>query len=96
MFPLCTSILFGDEGRYSNAPVERWFGIVKHSLLKGETNMECSRVLRKIRSYVVAFHKETKLSLKRKRCAMSQKGVSKKGQGLLSIETWGKKVEETI
>lgn len=58
-FPLWSS-LFLEENivRVSNAPVENYFGFLKHTILKGQRNLKCSRFIRQIREHVLAIKKE--------------------------------------
>lgn len=42
------SALLTDGQRFSNAPVERWFGLIKNEVLDEQFNERCSRVIRKI------------------------------------------------
>lgn len=87
LLPLWSGILL-NEGRLSNAPVERWFGITKNLILDGVMNQKCSRVVRKIRSHVLSIHKENELNIPRKRCTT---GANLSTEGILSTEKWKKK-----
>ncbi|KAG5865666.1 hypothetical protein JTB14_001370 [Gonioctena quinquepunctata] len=63
---LWSTLMLEDNNRKSNAPIERFFGIVKNSMLKKHMRQKCSRVIRKIRKYVLFIYKEEKLEMKNK------------------------------
>lgn len=88
---LWSGLLLSNE-RLSNCNVERWFGFVKDNVMKGLVNHKCSRVVRKLRKYVVTIHTELKYNIHKK----SKKRLSKiktvqVDEGLLSQESWQKK-----
>lgn len=56
--------------RISNADVENWFGHLKNNILSGERNIKCSRVLRKLREYVLFIQKEVGNDIAKTRLAM--------------------------
>ncbi|CAG9764290.1 unnamed protein product [Ceutorhynchus assimilis] len=88
--PLWSGIL-SDGLRLSNAPAERWFGLIKNDVLDKIVNQKCSRVLRKIRNYVTFLAKENILNVRNQRCAKSDFLLG--DQGLHSQETWNKKIK---
>lgn len=69
--PLWTGVLL--NGRESNAPVERYFGIIKNIVLDRGKNQKCSRVVRKIREYTLGVCKENVFDIQSKRCTRNKK-----------------------
>lgn len=90
------------DKRYSNAPIERWFGIIKNQILNGQANQKCSRVLRKIREHVTFISKEVRLGLNKDRCTRPGKSNTENSinndfdLNLLSQETWAKKQKKLV
>lgn len=92
MLPYGAALSEGD--RFSNAPAERWFGILKNYILKKQMNQKSSRVVRKIREHVIFITKEVQLGIGNKRCTKEPlKNCEKKDfdRGLMSQEYWNKK-----
>ncbi|KAG5867835.1 hypothetical protein JTB14_002161 [Gonioctena quinquepunctata] len=91
---LWSTLMLEDNNRKSNAPIERFFGIVKNSMLKKHMRQKCSRVIRKIRKYVLFIYKEEKLEIKNKNVG-SKRRIKRKekcaDEGLASQENWQKK-----
>lgn len=69
--------------RFSNAPVESWFGLLKNNILSNQVNLKCSRFIRSVRSHVLAKHKEISLTIKKNRCASRKVKVAE--------EQWNRK-----
>lgn len=49
--------------KVSNAPVENFFGLLKHNILKGQRNLKCSRLIRKLREHVIPIKTELDLGI---------------------------------
>lgn len=94
--PMWSGVLSGGQ-RFSNAPVERWFGLVKNHILGGQSNQKCSRVLRKLRKHILFVSKEVIFNIKNRKCTKSEPEPPKESsdidnnEGLLSQEKWNKK-----
>ncbi|KAG5870298.1 hypothetical protein JTB14_018095 [Gonioctena quinquepunctata] len=91
---LWSTLMLEDNNRKSNAPIERFFGIVKNSMLKKHMRQKCSRVIRKIRKYVLFIYKEEKLEMKNKNVGSKRRTKRKEkcaDEGLASQENWQKK-----
>ncbi|KAG5862958.1 hypothetical protein JTB14_011700 [Gonioctena quinquepunctata] len=97
--PLWSGILLNNKERLSNAPVERWFGIVKNIIAKRVMRQKSSRLIRKLRKYVLFIFKENSFQIPKLRCS-SKTSVRKSkystisaitDDGLASQEIWEKK-----
>lgn len=51
--------------RISNAPIENYFGYIKHNLLKDQKNLKPSRLIRSLRANVLALYKEANIDIKK-------------------------------
>lgn len=102
MFHCGVQFYIKDHVLISNAPVERWLGIVKNIVLDKQVNQKCSRVIRKIRSHVIFISKEVILDIRNRQCCRSvplkrqvhvrpPDVTSEIDAGLLSEEKWNKK-----
>lgn len=100
-FPLWSSIYLADYvARVSNAPVENYFGFLKHNILQGQKNLKCSRLVRKIREHVLFVKNELNLEIpkddltNRSRNNREHKLSSQIPSLHKSQETWSKKKSE--
>lgn len=87
---LWSGIFLKNRQRLSNAPVERWFGILKNTIANKVMRQKCSRLIRKLRKYILFTCKESFLDIPKSRCSKApiQEGHDK---GLASQEIWEKK-----
>lgn len=88
LIPLWTGAFI--EERLSNAPVERYFGIIKNIILKTEKNVKCSRVIRKIREYTLSVCKESDYDIPSKKCATTTTTKKYGAEILKQKEVWRK------
>lgn len=82
--PMWTNVLKQD--RVSNAPVENYFGHLKHNTLNNRKKIKCSQFIRVLRSQALALAKEYCL-IKKKTKLCTTKSVNKNSEQ----EMWNKK-----
>lgn len=51
--------------RISNAPIENYFGFIKHNILKDQKNLKTSRLIRLLRENVLALCKEVNIDIQK-------------------------------
>lgn len=83
-YTLMWTCLLGPDRRMSNVPFERYSFLVGNTLLEGIFHQNCTRVLRKIRSHVIATFKEIYFNIAKASCATKNLKIE---QGVQSQET---------
>lgn len=70
-----TQILFAKQykKRFSNAPVENWFGQNKKTVLEGQRNLRPNRFVLKVRNSVEGLVKEVLLNIPKEGCARGKR-----------------------
>lgn len=88
--PLWSGLMLNKDNidRLSNCYVETHFNNLKLNILNGEKNLRASRFLRKIRSYVLAIHKELALNIRNER---QTRRIIDADDERISQETWNKR-----
>lgn len=102
-----TKVGNGVENRQSNATVEAYFKKLKKDMLNGDCRLKCSRLVKTTRHYNLNVHKQTKYTIRRKRCTRVLDFESKSKQLSLKPrmeslnenhlevqENWGKKEKQ--
>lgn len=59
--------------RFSNAPVENRFGLVKNNIPGGQRNLKCGRFINTLKQSIFSLYKECCTSFPTKRCATSNR-----------------------
>ncbi|KAG5865610.1 hypothetical protein JTB14_003873 [Gonioctena quinquepunctata] len=77
--------------RLSNAPAERWFGVLKNILMDKNMSQKCSRVVRKLRKYTLFICKEANLKIPKLKRDGKTMSVDESTPDLASQEVWQKK-----
>ncbi|KAG5879523.1 hypothetical protein JTB14_029889 [Gonioctena quinquepunctata] len=101
---LWSGLLLNGLKRKSNAPVERWYGILKNNILNNCMRQKCSRVVRKIRKYTLFVYNEEKLGISNKnekkvhkqKLSMNPQHSEENDRGLASQENWSKRDKMTF
>ncbi|KAG5876772.1 hypothetical protein JTB14_017343 [Gonioctena quinquepunctata] len=95
--PLWTALLNKDSGctRFSNAPVENWFSVVKHLIINTNNLQRCSRIIRLIRKRVLSYYKEITLGIPKEQCTSRKRKLTSQiiHDELTQTEEWSKKMK---
>ncbi|KAG5886455.1 hypothetical protein JTB14_012867 [Gonioctena quinquepunctata] len=88
---LWSGLLLIHSERLSNAPAERWFGVLKNILMDKNMSQKCSRVVRKLRKYTLFVCKKANLKIPKSKRNGKTMSVDESTPDLASQEIWQKK-----